>query len=495
MIQFIVVLLVGVLFYELYWKRRNLPPGPTPLPFIGNLVTLQLHEPGYAAFEMWREKYGPIFTYWIGYLPFVIVSDYQTMKDTFVKDGDAYAGKFTLPEINDVFRGGSYGVLETSGEQWREHRRFTLHVLKDLGLSKNVMEERILLEVEDMTKQLSEAKGKEVDIAEVIDVNVGSVINQLLFGYRFGQEHLDEFHKLKVMIKRQFTEFCAPTAAPMFILPISRKFPYFKALWQKFLENRDAFYGFFDRQIDAHRKDLDFDSEEATDYVEAFLKEQKRREANGDHESFSHKQLQNMCLDLWIAGMETTSNTLAWSVVYMLNFPDIQAKVQEELDREIGSSRQITTTDKNQLVYTNAVINEVQRLANLVPVNLFHQTTRDVQMGPYHLPAGTGVVAQISTVLYDKEVFPEPMTFNPSRFIDEDGTLKRIDELIPFSIGKRQCLGEGLARMELFLFFSNLLNRFEMCSVDSGKPPSMEKKFGMTMKPQPFHCVAKLRHH
>ncbi|VDL78155.1 unnamed protein product [Nippostrongylus brasiliensis] len=466
MIQFIVALLVGVLFYELYWKRRNLPPGPTPLPFIGNLVTVQFHEPGYTAFEMWREKYGPIFTYWIGYLPFVIVSDYQTMKDTFVKDGDAYAGKFTLPEVNDVFR------VETSGEQWREHRRFALHVLKDLGLSKNVMEER-----------------------EMIDVNVGSVINQLLFGYRFDQEHLDEFLKLKVMIKRQFTEFCAPAAAAMFILPISRKLPYFKTLWQKFLENRDAFYGFFDRQIDAHKKDLDYDSEEATDYVEAFLKEQKRREANGDHESFSHKQLQNMCLDLWFAGMETTSNTLAWSVVYMLNFPDIQAKVQEELDREIGSSRQITTTDKNQLVYTNAVINEVQRLANLVPVNLFHQTTRDVQMGPYHLPAGTGVVAQISTVLYDKEVFPEPLTFNPSRFIDEDGTLKRIDELIPFSIGKRQCLGEGLARMELFLFFSNLLNRFELCPVDSEKPPSMEKKFGMTMKPQPFHCVAKLRHH
>ncbi|VDL83882.1 unnamed protein product [Nippostrongylus brasiliensis] len=456
MIQFIVVLLVGVLFYELYWKRRNLPPGPTPLPFIGNLVTLQLHEPGYTAFEMWREKYGPIFTYWIGYLPFVIVSDYQTMKDTFVKDGDAYAGKFTLPEINDVFRGGSYGVLETSGEQWREHRRFTLHVLKDLGLSKNVMEERILLEVEDMTKQLSEAKGKEVDIA------------------------------LRISWQRKSYPVISNSAIWNIIIFNS---------YSRFLENRDAFYGFFDRQIDAHRKDLDFDSEEATDYVEAFLKEQKRREANGDHESFSHKQLQNMCLDLWIAGMETTSNTLAWSVIYMLNFPDIQAKVQEELDREIGSSRQITTTDKNQLVYTNAVINEVQRLANLVPVNLFHQTTRDVQMGPYHLPAGTGVVAQISTVLYDKEVFPEPLTFNPSRFIDEDANLKRIDELIPFSVGKRQCLGEGLARMELFLFFSNLLNRFELCSVDSEKPPSMEKKFGMTMKPQPFHCVAKSRHH
>ncbi|WKY10972.1 hypothetical protein Q1695_002932 [Nippostrongylus brasiliensis] len=490
MIPLIIALLVGLLFYEMYWKRRNLPPGPTPLPLIGNLHTIMAHEPGYSAFEMWRKKYGPIHTYWIGYVPFVMVSDYKTLKDTFVKDGDAYAGKFHFEEATKAYRGGSYGVVETEGEMWRDHRRFALHVLRDLGLSKD-----ILVEVEAMTKTLKEKKGEEVDLADIIEVGVGSVINQLLFGYRFDEDHIDEFRVLKGMISRQMKEFAHPSAMILFMFPTSRKFPYFKALWKKLLDYRDAFYGFFDRQIEAHQKDINYDLEESTDYVEAFLKERKRREESGDFETFSHIQLQNMCLDLWFAGMETTSNTLAWGIVYVLNHPDVQEKLRKELDEEINSSRQITMKDKNRLVYTNAVINEIQRMANLLPMNLPHQTLRDVRIGQWHLPAGTGVIPQISTVLYDDEVFPEPLTFNPSRFIDEEGKLKRIEELIPFSIGKRQCLGEGLARMELFLFFANLFNRFELLCIDPENPPTMKKTFGTTVQPQAFHCLAKSRQH
>ncbi|KAK6010740.1 hypothetical protein OSTOST_24206, partial [Ostertagia ostertagi] len=116
-----------------------------------------------------------------------------------------------------------------------------------------------------------------------------------------------------------------------------------------------------------------------------------------------------MCLDLWFAGMETTSNTLSWGVVYILNHLDVQERLHEELDREIGSSRAITMADKNRLPYTNAVVNETQRLANLLPMNLPHVTVRAVRIGNYDLPTGTGVVPQISNVLYDDEVsFPTP---------------------------------------------------------------------------------------
>ncbi|VDP41632.1 unnamed protein product [Heligmosomoides polygyrus] len=225
---------------------------------------------------------------------------------------------------------------------------------------------------------------------------------------------------------------------------------------------RDAFHAFFNRQIDAHEKAIDYESDQSSDYVEAYLKEKQRREDGGDFESFCRIQLLNMCFDLWLAGMETTSNTLSWGVVYLLNHHDVQVKVHEELDREIGSGRQIRMADKNNLPYTCAAINEIQRTTNLLPLNLLHETTRDVQIGEFHLPEKTTVVAQISTVLYDEEIFPDPYAFKPSRFIDENGKLKKVDELIPFSIGKRQCLGEGLAKMELFLFIANLLNRFEV---------------------------------
>lgn len=139
--------------------------------------------------------------------------------------------------------------------------------------------------------------------------------------------------------------------------------------------------------------------------MEAYLKERRRREADGDYVSFNHIQLQNMCLDLWFAGMETTSNTLSWGALYVLNHPDVQHKMRQEMDREIGSGRLIMMADKNRLPYINAAVNEVQRLANLLPMNLPHETLRDVQIGEWHLPAETGVIAQISTVMYDEKSF------------------------------------------------------------------------------------------
>ncbi|KAK6046099.1 unspecific monooxygenase, partial [Cooperia oncophora] len=339
--------------------NKSLNPGPTPLPFIGNLHTILSHEPGYEAFEMWRKRYGPVYTYWMGPFPFVMLSDYPTLKETFVKDGDAYIGKFHFKETTQEYRGkigfvsvfnmlfysvhffsnhnfdsiksltlhnsgGEYGVVETDGDMWRDHRRFALHVLRDLGLSKDGMEQRVLGEVEAMTEEIKSKKNEKLDMQDIIDVAVGSVINQLLFGYRFDEDHVEEFRELKMMLSRQMKETAHPSAVILFMFPGAKYLPYFNRMWKKILMYRDAFYAFFDRQIEIHRKEIEYDSEHSNDYVEAFLKEQKRREADGDYESFKHIQLQNMCLDLWFAGMETTSNTFSWAVVYILNHPDVQ---------------------------------------------------------------------------------------------------------------------------------------------------------------------------
>ncbi|KIH52744.1 unspecific monooxygenase [Ancylostoma duodenale] len=314
------------------------------------------------------------------------------------------------------------------------------------------MEQRVLLEVEAMTKTLQSEQGAEVNLQDVFDVAVGSVINQLLFGYRFDEEHVGEFRQLKVLISRQMRDFAHPAATILMVYPWVKYLPYFSAMHAKLLSYRDAFYSFFDKQIEAHGNHVNYDSDESNDYVEAYLKEKKRREADGD-----------------------------------------EAKMQEEFDREISSTRPITMTDKNRLPYTNAVINEIQRMANLLPMNLPHETMRDVRVGKWNLPAKTGVIPQISTVLYDNEIFPDPLNFNPSRFIDDAGKLKKVDELIPFSIGKRQCLGEGLAKMELFLFIANLFNRFEISCVDPNSPPTTKKTFGTTVQPLDYRCYVKCR--
>ena len=142
--------------------------------------------------------------------------------------------------------------------------------------------------------------------------------------------------------------------------------------------------------------------------------------------------------------------------------PECQRKLHVELSKVIGSDRMITLDDKTDLPYVNAVVAETQRLCNLLPFNIPRRLLADVDFQGYHLKANTIVVPQISSVLYDEKVFPDPTKFKPERFLDSDGKFQTKPELIPFSVGKRACLGESLARLELYLFAANLFNHFEV---------------------------------
>uniref|UniRef100_A0AC34GIX4 Cytochrome P450 n=1 Tax=Panagrolaimus sp. ES5 TaxID=591445 RepID=A0AC34GIX4_9BILA len=124
---------------------------------------------------------------------------------------------------------------------------------------------------------------------------------------------------------------------------------------------------------------------------------------------------------MWLAGQETTSNTLAWMTLYLMTNPKIQSKIHKELDQVIGSDRLITLDDKINLNYLNAVIAETQRYCNLIPNNIPHRLTEDFDFHGYHLKANTMVIPQVGSVLTDEKIFPEATKFKPERFIDENG--------------------------------------------------------------------------
>ncbi|EGT31048.1 hypothetical protein CAEBREN_04660 [Caenorhabditis brenneri] len=484
--------LIVFLGYELYWKRRNLPPGPMPLPLIGNMMALYKEMPGYECFRRWTREYGDVYTCWLGAKPCVMITSYDRLKETFLRDGDTYKDKFPNP-FNEKIRGGLYGIVETNGHFWSTHRRFALSSLRDLGFGKDLMQQKILIEVEEIFKKCDNQIEEEQDVPKVLNNAVANVINQVVFGYRFDESKEEEFRKLTDLMEYQekkATTFKIQMEA--FAPKIGRWLP--GESLEKMIEKwKDCFYTFFNTQIENHRQKIDFDTEESEDYAEAYLKEQKKQEAQGDFELFSNNQLSNTCLDLWLAGLSTTNVTLTWIIAYIMNIQGVQEKMQEELDKVVGSDRLVTTADKNDLPYMNAVINESQRCANILPINLLHATTKDTVINGYPIKKGTAVIAQLSTVLLDEKTFPDPYTFNPDRFIDENGKLKKVEELIPFSIGKRQCLGEGLARMELFLFISNLFNRYKVSPSSEG-PPSIDKSDKIGVFPRKFKAVLTKRH-
>ncbi|KAI1710236.1 cytochrome p450 domain-containing protein [Ditylenchus destructor] len=478
--------------------------GPTPLPFLGNLHTIANLSPGYDAFLQWRKEYGNVYTYWMAERPIVAITDYKTIKETFIQDGDTYGGRYLFNEHIEIARGGRLnGVIMTEGDENRENRRFALQILREIGMGKSIIELEILDEVEHMIAELRSEMDSNIndhDILKRLDLASGSVINQVVFGYRFSGENEEEFMTLKRLMDESVKEMSKPIRSIVMLYPSLRTFPFFKTAFERADKIDQQTLEFLKAKIQKYTQKFEAeglaDSNEALPFVGMYLraKQSGNCDVNNGSILFRDDALLQFCADIWGAGHETISTTLSFGILYLLLDVDSQSKMQEELDKIVAPDEKVTIAHKARLPYTNAVINEVQRLANLLPQNLFHRTMRDVELNGYILPKSTVVVPQISCVLFDEKIFPEPKRFKPERFLDKNGQLLKVEELIPFSAGKRICLGESLARMELFLFIANIFHTFKVRPVDPLNPPTSEKIAGFVVGLKHYEVRLQLRH-
>ena len=224
--------------------------------------------------------------------------------------------------------------------------------------------------------------------------------------------------------------------------------------------------------INEHKASLN--PNELRDFMDAYLNEVSK--TSDKKSSFFGKRgeesLISTITDLFFAGTETTTSSLLWAILCLLHFPEVQEKVQAELDHVVGD-RKVSLDDKANLPYTNAVLMESMRIATIVPMALPHCATEDMEIAGFHVPKNAIIFPDILNVHYDPEYFKNADTFDPNRFYDEDtNTFKPNERLIPFSIGRRFCLGQSLAEKEYFLFFTSLLQKFKFGMAPGlGLPP------------------------
>ncbi|XP_038189418.1 cytochrome P450 2J3-like isoform X2 [Arvicola amphibius] len=371
---------VTFLFLADYFKSRrpkNYPPGPRRLPFIGNILQLDKEQP-HLAIQQLVKKYGNVISLDLGIMSSVIVSSLPLIKEAFTQLEENFMSRPKFPMQKHVFN--ENGLIFSSGQTWKEQRRFALMTLRNFGLGKKSLEQRIQEEAQHLVGVIKEEKGQPFDPHFKINNAVSNIICSITFGERF-EYHDSQFQELLRLLDEATSSTSSKMVRLYNIFPWIMK--YLPGSHQTTLATWKQLKSYVSDIVENHRRD--WNPDEPRDFIDAFLVEMTKH-PDKTTTSFNEESLICSTLDLFFAGTETTSTTLRWALLYMALYPEVQEKVQAEIDRVIGQEKQPSLTDRDSMPYTNAVIHEVQRMANIVPLNVPREVTVDTMLAGFHLP-------------------------------------------------------------------------------------------------------------
>ncbi|XP_075125327.1 cytochrome P450 2K1-like [Leptodactylus fuscus] len=480
-----VLSIVLCLFVALFFtgRKRNaqykLPPGPRPLPIIGNLHILDLKRP-YQTFHKLSKKYGPVYTIQLGEEKAVVLCGHDAVKDALVNHAEEFSGRPKVPLFHEIIKG--HGVIFAYDDNWKVMRRFTLSTLRDFGMGREAIENKISEESNFLVQKFRAYKGEPFNNIMIINAAVANIIVSILLSHRFDYEDPTLLRLLKI-VNDNVRLVGSPMATLYNAYPSVMR--WCSTVKNTVARNVEEMHAFIRETFTNQKKQLDVNDQR--NLIDTFLVKQQEEKPNPNL-YFTNDNLTALVSDLFGAGMETTSTTLRWGLLLMMKYPEIQKKVQAEIEKVIGSAEP-QVTHRKEMPYTDAVIHEIQRFGNIVPSNLPHATTQDVKFRGYFLPKDTHVIPLLTSVLYDKDHFVRADEFYPEHFLDSSGNFVRKEAFMPFSAGKRTCAGENLAKMELFLFFTSLLQNFTF-KAPPGETLDLMPAGGFTCAPKPYKICA-----
>ncbi|KAK1877711.1 Cytochrome P450 2G1 [Dissostichus eleginoides] len=422
-------LIVALLWLFSVKNRRTyrLPPGPYALPLVGNLPQLDKNAP-FKSFLKFSETYGPVITVYLGWQRTVVLVGYDAVKEALVDHADDFTGRGPLPFLMKATNG--YGLVISNGERYCQLRRFTLTTLRDFGMGRKGMEQWIQEESQHLRDHVKTFKAKPFDPSFLLSLSVSNVICCLVFGQRFKYED-EKFLSLLQMITKTLKFASSPWGQMYNVFP-------------RIVEHLPGSHNTAFAQIEE---------------IRGIYTNITSQEKDIPSTEFHHENLVSTVLNLFLAGTETTSSTIRYALSLFIKYPDIQEKMQHEIDTVIGHSCP-SMENRKSLPFTDAVIHEVQRFLDIFPFSLPHYALHDISFRGYTIPKDTVIIPLLHSVLKEETHWETPWTFNPKHFLDQNDNFKKNPSFMPFSAGKRACVGESLARMELFIFLVSLLQNF-----------------------------------
>lgn len=494
-LSLILLALVVVLFLFTQCRRLgNIPPGPRGLPLVGYIPFLKNHDAKpYKALIKLSQIYGPVTGFYMGPSFTVSVCGYEAVVEA-LHNEDLNGRPDSAARRERTF-GKRLGLMFIDGDFFREQRRFTLRHLRDLGFGRTSAEDMIQDEIREVIRVIVDQSSS--DPNRVVDFKNGifnrSVLNilwALIGGERFNRDdaRLTNLLNMVDFFNRSFKPQSANVAVPGFLL---RMFPSLRKILGIHNDIFEPLQNFIRTVIEEHARDRD---EVPRDFIDVYLKEMEKQQMDLPEDqkqstSFHVEQLIALVIDLFLAGSETSSNAIGFALLYMVHYPEVQRKMQAELDRICGDALP-SLSHRPSLVYTEAVLIESLRLANVAPLTLMHCASKDTQLGGFNIPKTSLVLINLYSVNMDETYWTDPQVFRPERHLDSDGSLlKKSERFMPFGLGKRQCLGEPLARNSFFLFTAALVKAFQLEAVPARPLPSLDPLTGVTNGYQGFQAI------
>ncbi|XP_067839176.1 cytochrome P450 1D1 isoform X2 [Heptranchias perlo] len=418
-------------------RRKNInnvsfPPGPKSWPIIGNMF--QLGEYPHLTLTKMSEKYGDVFCIKLGMIPVVVVSGAETIKRALIKKGEVFAGRPDLYTFSVIAKGPSLTFTEKYGEGWKLHKKIAKSALRTFSQTEAqnstylcLLEERVCTEVTELIKVLLNLAEKEVGFDPVgpITSAVANVICGLCFGKRY--DHNDEEFLSMVQANHKIMRTFASGNIADFL-------PFFRYLPSPSLKFADKLNKFMINSIEEHY--TSFDQNCVRDITDVFIALCENKNLEQKTAQLTNEQIIATVIDIFGAGFDTISTALQWCFLYLVRYPEIQTRMQEEIDKKLGQHRSPRFEDRTLLPYVEAFINEVFRITTFVPLVIPHSTTTSTVLNGYYIPKDTCVFINQYQVNHDKTLWKDAESFIPERFLDDSGQLKKdlIDKVMIFGM-------------------------------------------------------------
>ncbi|XP_069625113.1 cytochrome P450 1B1 [Ranitomeya imitator] len=494
------------------WSDSHQPPGPFPWPIIGN--AMQIGSSPHLAFVQLARKYGEIFQMKLGSQKVVVLNGDRVIRHALLQKGADFAGRPGFASFKFV-SGGRSLAFGLYNERWKAHRKIAQSTVRAFSTlnpdTKQRLGQHVLSEVRDLITIFSALgeEGKLFAPGGHLVVAVANVMSAVCFGRRYS--HMDlEFQALL----SNNDKFSRTVGAGSLVdaMPWLQRFPNpVRTIYSDFQQVNNEFYNFVHSKFIQHLKTAAWGV--TRDMLDAFIHilgemdgksfimnrdrmEKKEEVKNGNTGLclLEKEHIPATVCDIFGASQDTLSTALQWLMFFLVRYPEIQKKMQYEVDKVIGRDRLPCVDDQATLPYIMAFLYELMRFSSFVPVTIPHATTRDTNLMGYNIPQNTVVFVNQWSVNHDSLKWSNPEEFDPSRFLDDTGFLNKdmVSNVMIFSVGKRRCIGEELSKLQLFLFASILAHQCTF-TANPGEILNLQFDYGLSLKPKPFNISMSLR--